>query len=147
MKTCTRCKQDKETSAFGPAKANKDGLHRWCKPCVTEYAREYREKNPEKRTPQMQRDYHLKRRYGITSEQFDTMLSAQNGTCATCDTLASETTKSFHVDHDHSCCPGEFTCGKCVRGLLCFSCNMALGYAQDNIERLENMIKYLSGIK
>jgi hypothetical protein len=34
--------------------------------------------------------------------------------------------RPFCVDHDHTCCPGEYTCGKCVRGLLCDDCNKKL---------------------
>src|SRR4029077_2130187 len=31
------------------------------------------------------------------------------------------------VDHDHNCCPGAHSCGKCIRGILCGTCNSALG--------------------
>jgi hypothetical protein len=39
------------------------------------------------------------------------------------------------VDHDHACCPKQVkatakTCGKCIRGLLCFRCNTSLGYVE-----------------
>lgn len=38
------------------------------------------------------------------------------------------------VDHDHSCCPGKTSCGRCVRGLLCGPCNDHMGYLRDNPE-------------
>ena len=58
--------------------------------------------------------------------------------CQTCGT-----TESLHIDHDHTCCPGSGSCGKCVRGLLCRDCNFALGAAKDSTQTLQNMISYL----
>jgi recombination endonuclease VII len=69
-------------------------------------------------------------RYGITSQQFDRLLELQRYACAMCDEPFRENTL-ICVDHDHECCPGERrSCGKCVRGLLCLSCNAALGHIE-----------------
>lgn len=48
------------------------------------------------------------------------------------------------VDHNHQCCPGSNSCGKCVRGLLCSSCNSTLGHANDDPSRLQSLISYLA---
>lgn len=92
--------------------------------------------------PAVQRGYSLRKRYGLTSEQFDAMLEAQGG-CAACG--ASETDgKYWHVDHDHSCCATQASsCGKCIRGILCHGCNTALGNVHDDPERLRALIRYL----
>lgn len=47
------------------------------------------------------------------------------------------------VDHDHACCPGETSCGECVRGLVCHNCNVMIGNAKDNPEILEQGAAYL----
>lgn len=76
------------------------------------------------------------RMYSLTDEQIIAMLhDAECAICARVDDL--------NIDHDHACCPGEQSCGKCVRGILCRSCNTALGYAKDSTETLEGMIAYL----
>lgn len=49
----------------------------------------------------------------------------------------------IHVDHDHACCPGKISCGKCVRGYLCLSCNTLLGKAKDSPALLQSLIEYL----
>lgn len=43
------------------------------------------------------------------------------------------TRSAFAVDHDHACCNGGTSCGRCVRGILCSSCNMSLGHVESMI--------------
>lgn len=74
----------------------------------------------------------LKRVYGITTAQYESLLERQSGRCATCrepETARHQngTIKRLAVDHDHACCPGQKSCGKCIRGLLCQRCNVAAG--------------------
>lgn len=99
-------------------------------------AREYRELNPE-----VLRWSGIRSRYGITKERYEAIWLAQGERCPIC--LSSET-EGLHIDHDHSCCPGKKSCGSCVRGLLCSSCNLLLGHAKDNRATLKAAVAYLS---
>jgi Recombination endonuclease VII len=73
-------------------------------------------------------------RYGLTRELFDGLLAAQGNACGMCRTPFGEDQPVF-IDHDHACCPAERTsCGRCVRGLLCLSCNTALGHIERKYE-------------
>jgi len=47
------------------------------------------------------------------------------------------------VDHDHNCCAGAHSCGKCVRGLICGNCNTALGLAHNDAATLRRLADYL----
>jgi hypothetical protein len=79
-------------------------------------------------------------RLGITREQFDTLLKAQDGKCAICGVLiTSLLPRQVHVDHDHE--TGQ------VRGILCAICNQGLGLFKDTIELLEAAIRYLKPFK
>lgn len=53
--------------------------------------------------------------------------------------------KARAVDHDHKCCPGKISCGKCVRGLLCGNCNTILGRQRDEAEVFFRAGRYLQG--
>ena len=87
------------------------------------------------------RGYALKRDYGITLAEYMDMHEAQGGLCAICGqpetTLKKGQPAMLAVDHCH-------TSGK-VRGLLCMSCNLGLGYFKDDEAVLENAIRYLKG--
>lgn len=98
------------------------------------------------RSPEYMRDYHLRTKYGITQEDFQSLLDAQNGECAICSTSEPECNQQFQVDHDHGCCPGKKTCGKCIRGLLCCRCNQVLGLMYDNVDLLLKAVDYLNAI-
>lgn len=75
-------------------------------------------------------------RLGITEERFNELLEAQAYACAMCRQAFGETRLTRpQVDHDHNCCKPKpkgdpRSCGECIRGLLCFRCNTALGYIE-----------------
>jgi hypothetical protein len=72
-------------------------------------------------------------------------MAQQGGVCAICERPPDKAkrVKRLVVDHDHACCPGGKSCGKCVRGLLCEWCNRILGLALDDPGRLAAAIRYL----
>jgi hypothetical protein len=78
--------------------------------------------------------------YGVTPEAAAEMLAGQGGMCPICD---KDISKSYFVDHDHACCPGRKSCGKCVRSLLCSLCNTGIGYLQDDAALLMKAAEYL----
>jgi hypothetical protein len=85
----------------------------------------------------------LRSNYGITPKQYADMLEAQGGVCAICGSPDPGGKPHFAVDHDHSCCPGSRSCGRCVRGLLCAKCNNGIGMFADSPDRLRGAIAYL----
>ena len=61
--------------------------------------------------------YRLKVKYGLTVEQFEAMLEAQDR-CGLCgDDLDMDKHNGVCVDHDHACCPGEKTCRPVPAGI------------------------------
>ena len=81
--------------------------------------------------------------YGLPIGRLQEMLDEQGNACAICRSGFDEA--SPHVDHDHACCAGRRSCGKCVRGLLCKACNDGLGRFRDDPARLLRAVDYLSG--
>jgi Recombination endonuclease VII len=110
-------------------------------PCATAQAmenhrvrRRARERNDPPEAIRRWKRKHLLASYGLTQEDFDRLLAAQGYRCAMCPT-PFEDGRPIFIDHDHACCPDEKrSCGKCVRGLLCLSCNTALGHIERKYE-------------
>lgn len=76
----------------------------------------------------------IKKRYGVTEEQYFAMEASQQGLCAICLKKCSAR-KRLGVDHCHTT--------KKVRGLLCVKCNNAVGLLNDDPEVALRMSEYL----
>lgn len=76
-------------------------------------------------------------RYGLPPGDFERRLAEQEGSCYLCrEPLDLTKKRGIHVDHDHSCCRGRKSCGKCIRGLACHACNTGIGAFGDDPERM-----------
>ena len=80
---------------------------------------------------------------GISIEKYFEMEKLQNNCCYICKKPQKGFKTRLSIDHDHNCCPGQMSCGKCFRGLLCHSCNLTLGYVNDDVKILKAMVSYL----
>ena len=93
-------------------------------------ARESHHRNKHKHVSK-RRDQYLRSTYGISAEDFDAMLTEQNGCCAICGN--KDDGRRLHVDHCH-------TTGK-VRGLLCSPCNTKLGWLELRRKEIANYMQ------
>ncbi len=114
-KYCKLCDRILDASEFAKSSIMKNGLHSWCKEC-----------NNMKQ---------IERRYKITPERYREMV--RDG-CQICGS-----TVRLVIDHDHSCCPSEKSCGECVRGILCDDHNNGLGRFSDDPSLLLAAVEYL----
>jgi hypothetical protein len=95
---------------------------------------------PEERSAYI-RDWTLKRKFGISSEEYEELKKSQGGKCAICrceETFINKRSgvlQELSVDHCHT--------KRHIRGLLCVRCNRMLGYARDSAEILRSAIKYI----
>jgi Autographiviridae endonuclease VII len=160
QKRCSKCKEpkslddfpplDAQTLAKRPVNSKQQGRKSACRECIRASGRDYwrkvgRHKDPSKRKkykldPQKSRQLSIKKNYGMTSEEYQSMLDRQNGLCASCnnpETAKGNTgkLKPLAVDHDH-------VTGK-VRSLLCSNCNQALGCLKEDPERVNALLRYI----
>lgn len=100
-----------------------------CKAC---YTRHWRSQNPDRDS--VHRTTTRLNRYGLSKVKFDSLLEEQQHACAICRRGLSAR-KETHVDHCHET-------GR-VRGILCFTCNKALGMLGDNEHGLLRALEYI----
>lgn len=169
-KFCTQCNTYQPLSNFHKQARAKDGLQYRCKDCdkafhrarylkdkekITEQTRKWKAENKDRaiqkgnewrknnveKVKEYQRTSNLRKNFGIGIEEYETLLSEQNGVCAICaqfETFIHKATGKparLAVDHCH-------TSGN-VRKLLCKACNNGLGLFRDNPELLIKAADYL----
>jgi len=126
---CPKCGEEKEISEFNKDKHTAFGIAIYCRECnKTKATTRYKRFKSEHRNAKLKLDYN------ITLDEYNEMLIKQNNGCAICGKKMNGK-RNMCVDHDH-------VTGR-VRGLLCSHCNWGLGHFKDNIDLLENAIKYL----
>lgn len=161
MRRCTKCERELPLDCFYRAKDGRDGRRGECIDCFKAYrlaryplvreqaiarAKAWQEANRERHLetqrkrrarPEVkarERASYLRRKFGITSAEYERMLAEQGGRCAICKRRPTKGI-SLHVDHEHRT--------KRVRGLLCFRCNNALGDFRDRADFLVAALHYL----
>ena len=101
-----------------------------CKSCRKKHSESYKKS----------RDNYYRKTYGITLEEYESLLHYQSGRCAICRKKPGK--RRLAVDHDHR--EAELsTVRESVRGLLCHKCNEYLGHIGDDWEYGLNIFHYL----
>jgi hypothetical protein len=103
---------------------------------VAQYQRDYRNRNRERLLAASMAERHGP----LATETWAELWKLQEGRCYLCgDPLGALPPKDVHIDHDHRCCPRDRSCPACRRGIACRDCNVAIGYANDDPDRLRRM--------
>ena len=119
-KRCRVCGAIKSADHFSPSYQVRDGLQNACKPCSS----------------RLTNSINKKTRYGLSGKDIARRIADQGSQCAICGIVFELGKKgSFHIDHDHRT--------GLVRGLLCTTCNLALGMLGDDVQRIGLAIEYL----
>lgn len=80
-----------------------------------------------------QREIIVPKKFGLTPDDFRSMLAGQKGRCGICG--GANGGRRLCIDHDHQ--TGQ------IRGLLCHRCNTSLGLLNDDPLRLLAAVDYL----
>lgn len=148
-KECFMCKATLSPEMFGYDRGRPDGMNGRCIECNSANSRADRAARPAVYEARRKAEYgknranyrrhQLSRVFGITLEQYESMLEKQGGLCAICRETETLVRRGraviLSVDHDHD--TGQ------VRALLCSSCNRGLGFFRDNPRLLTEAADYI----
>jgi len=139
-KRCSVCKQEKLLSEFRQDLFGKEESSGRCEQCCRKvFKANYERQKQNKKFVQdvyvRNRKNDLKRKYGITPEDYNALYEKQNGCCAICGRHQSKFKYSLNVDHNSE--TGH------IRGLLCSGCNPGLGHFEKDPELLIKAYHYL----
>jgi hypothetical protein len=142
-KRCLKCREVKPLSDFYRDTSRKDGLYPYCRECtrnnVLYYVDKRRVTKEGRERSRLWSWTAVLKTYGLTPEKYKVLLEEQDGVCAICRNPETFKNKDglrpLCVDHDHAS-------GK-IRGLLCHSCNVALGHFGEDLGRMEKAMEYL----
>ena len=113
------------------------GYRKENRPKLNERSKQFRDDNPE-----YIRDQWLRRTFNKTLIEWNATFELQGHACLVCEKQKTDNS-GWHTDHDHSCCSGTRSCGKCVRGILCGPCNKGLGHFNDDVVRIRRAADYI----
>ncbi|GAA1907042.1 endonuclease VII domain-containing protein [Streptantibioticus ferralitis] len=116
FKRCPQCRDVRSHDQWERNKPSSDGWASYCRACRTERNREAS----------------FRRRCGLGQAELQDLAEQQGRVCVICLAAPPE-----QVDHDHET-------GK-VRGVLCFSCNAALGQFKDRPDEIRRAAAYVEG--
>jgi hypothetical protein len=114
-KHCNRCDSWLPESGFLAHRNRPDGLQCYCTRCLSDQP------------------------HNLSGTRRRELLALQGGRCAGpgCAVefdVHGGPSVTYRIDHDHNCCPGSKSCGRCIRSLLCQGCN---AFARNTEKHLE----------
>ena len=136
-KICQKCGVEKSLDLFALGKKYAGGRRGTCKDCHANTQKNYYYNNPEK-MKEKEKSRENWKKHKLTKDIFDNLMSKFNGKCHAC-----KKNDAKNIDHDHSCCSGPYSCGKCVRGILCHNCNSSLGLLKDSRHNIIGLLQYI----
>jgi hypothetical protein len=127
LKTCSLCRLEKTVEHFLSDRRSLDGFASRCKEC--------RRINRTPEDAEKARRRFLKWKFGITLEEYNTILEQQESACAIC-CQPNSWERNFDVDHNHAT--------GAIRGILCSACNTAIGLIAEDPCRAIRLARYLA---